>query len=89
MYDESQLDEGDERPNDDENMAIEVPDGHSPGIPRQRSARSSQTSRPSIAVQQKEKGRSPSEKTDMEVNIGIEEVGAPVCTVQGITDLSL
>ena len=78
MYDESQLDEGDERPNDDENVVIEVPDGHSPGIPRQRSARSSQTSTSSIAVQQKENRRSLSEGTEMEVNIGIEEVGDPV-----------
>ena len=89
MYDKSQLDEGDERPEDDENMAIEVPDVNSPGIPRQRSPRSSQGSRSFIAVEQKENGRSPWERTDMEVNIGIEEVGDPLCTVQGITDLSL
>ena len=86
--DDSQPEEGEEDPEEADNMVIEVPDQPPPGTPPQlpdAPSRSSQGSRPSTAGEQRDEGRGPVNQlllpwgqTEMQVNIGIDEVGITV-----------
>ncbi|XP_068693384.1 hydrocephalus-inducing protein homolog [Montipora foliosa] len=75
VYDDGQQEEDEQFLEDANNMVIEVPDHPSPmGSPRELSPRSSQGSRLSTTAEQKAKESSPWAQTEMQVNIGIEEV---------------
>ena len=88
--DDSQPEEGGEDAEEADNLVIEVPDRASPGSPQQLpdapSRSSSQGSRPSTAGKQREEERAPGNQllmmpwgqTEMQVNIGIDEVGIVV-----------
>ena len=84
--DDSQPEEGGEDAEEADNLVIEVPDQASPGSPPQQlpdapSRSSSQGSRPSTAGKQREEEKDPGNQllmpwgqTEMQVNIGIDEV---------------
>ena len=86
VYDDGQQEEDEQFLEDANDMVIEVPDHPSPmGSPHELSPRSSQGSRLSTTAEQKAKESSPWAQTEMQVNIGIEEVSVFVYNTRYLT----
>lgn len=98
MDDDSQPEEDAEKQDEADIMVIEVPDQAPPGSPQQIAdapSRSSQGSRPSSAGKEKEEVRGPGNQlitpwgqTEMQVNIGIDEVSQAWCLLNTLTLLT-